>query len=60
MVSLLNVLLIRVLPNAQAFERRATQFYGHVQRLLEELSLSDLVPLEQDLWQLAQNLAAGI
>ena len=60
MTALLHVLLIKVLPAAHEYERRSAQYFGHVQRVLEELSASDLAPLEQDLWQLAQSLAAGI
>lgn len=60
MTALLQVLLIKVLPETHRQERRCGQYFEQLQLALEELKVSDLAPLEQDLCQLAQSLAADV
>jgi len=60
MTALLQVLLTKVLPEAHNQERRCAEYFEQLQLALEKLKASDLAPLEQDLWQLVQGLAADI
>lgn len=54
MNAFLRVLLLNVLPSVYQNERRCEQYCQNIQRTLEEIQVSDMQPLENDLWQLAQ------
>lgn len=58
--TLLEALLLKVVPAAHEQPRRCATAFGAAVKVLECVSVEDLAPVESELWNLAQSLAKQV